>query len=60
MASPAQQLDSFKGETQASYSNEEWDTHMENIFEAIEDGSIDQDALSQPEYTGVYNWLHGR
>ena len=54
------QLDSFKGETQDSYTDAEWDTHMENIFEAIEDGSIDQDHISQVEYTGVYNWLHGR
>lgn len=60
MDSPAKQLHTYQGDDLEAYTPEQLEAHMEEIFEGVEDGTINQDDLSQSEYTAIYNWLHGR
>ena len=49
------QLSTFRKE----YSPLEWETHIENIFECIQDQTLNQDDVTQEEYSAVHDYIHG-
>ena len=49
------QLSTFRKE----YSPLEWETHIENIFQCIQDQTLDQNNVTREEYRAVYDYIQG-
>ena len=47
-------LDTWRGYNRNNYSQPQWNAHISAIVDAIEHEQIDQDSLTQAEYTDIY------
>ena len=51
--SSSSQLPTFR---QGTYTDDQWNAHVEAIFNAIEEDELDQDNITDDEYTATYQF----